>query len=99
MFQQPHRLTFDQLIHHVAQHRPHRVEPLVRLTYVGQSEVVEEDLLNDEDGYCFGEFGSCFHDSKAERDDFGGEEEVDDVGVVVLLWLGWAGGKERGRRE
>jgi len=85
MLQQPHRLTLHQLIHHVAQDRPDRVESLVRLTDVRESEVVEEDLLDDEDGYGFGEFGSCFHDSKAERDDFGGEEEVNDVRVVVLL--------------
>lgn len=85
MLQQPHRLTLHQLIHHVAQHRPNGIEPLVRLADVGQSQVVQQDLLNDEDGDGFGEFRASLHDSEAERDDFGGEEEVDDVGVVVLL--------------
>lgn len=85
MLQQSHRLTLHQLIDHIAQHSPDSVEPLVGLADVGEAEVVEKDLLDDKDCDRFGEFGAGLHDSEAEGDDLGGEEEVDDVGVVVLL--------------
>lgn len=88
VLQKPHRLTLDQLAHHVAQHRSDRVEPLIGLTDVGQSELVEQDLLDDEDGDRFGQLRARLHDAKAEGDDLGRQEEVDDGGVIVLLESG-----------
>jgi hypothetical protein len=85
VLQESHRLTLDQLAHHVAQHRPDRVEPLVGLADVGQSELVEQDLLDDEDGDRLGQLGPSLHDAKTEGDDLGRQEEVDDGRVVVLL--------------
>jgi hypothetical protein len=85
MLQQPYRLALHQLVYHIAQHSADSVKAFVRLADIGEPEVVEEDLLDDEDGDGFGEFGAGLHDAEAEGDDLGGEEEVDDVGVVVLL--------------
>jgi hypothetical protein len=42
--------------------------------------IIEKDLLNDEYGHGLAELGAGLHDSEAERDNFGGEEEVDDIG-------------------
>lgn len=85
MLQQPDRLTLDQCCDHVGEHGADGVESLVRLADVLQAEVVEEDLLDDEDGDGLGEFGTGLHDSKAERDDLCGQKEVNHVGVFVLL--------------
>lgn len=41
--------------------------------------------MDDENRDGLAELGTCFHDPEAEGDDFGGEEEVDYVGIVVLL--------------
>jgi hypothetical protein len=79
MLQKPDRLRIHQIVHHRAQDGADGVESLVRLTDVRQAEIVEQDLLDDEDGDCFREFRSGLHDAEAEGDDLGGEEEVDDV--------------------
>lgn len=84
MLQQPHRLTLLQLQHHVTQHRPHGIEPLISLADIIQPHVVEQNLLHDEDGHCLAEFGAGLHDAQAQGDDLGGKEEVDDVGRVVF---------------
>jgi hypothetical protein len=55
------------------------------MTNVCQSSLVKKDLLDDEDGDSFGEFGARFHDAETEGNDFGREEEVDDGVVVILL--------------
>lgn len=85
VLQQPYRLTFDNLRDHVAQHGSHCIEPFVGLADVSQPHVVQQDLLDDKDGDCFGKFGTGFHDSKAKRDDLGGEKEGDHIRIVILL--------------
>lgn len=56
MLQKPDCLRIDQIVHHRTQDGAHGVESLVCLTDVRQAEIIEQDLLNDEDGDCFGEF-------------------------------------------
>lgn len=85
MLQQPHRLTLQEGCHHVGEHGTDRVEALVSLADILESEVIEQNLLNNKDGHGFGELRTGFHYSEAERYDLGGEEEVDHVRVVVLL--------------
>ena len=74
------RLLFDKLRDHVAQHRSNSVESLIGGTNIIQPMIIEKDLLNDEYGHGLAELGAGLHDSEAERDNFGGEEEVDDIG-------------------
>lgn len=85
VLQQPDRLTLDNLRHHVAQHGPHCIESLVRLADVRQTHVIQQDLLNDENRDRLAELRAGLHDAKAQGNDLGGEEESDDVRVVVLL--------------
>jgi hypothetical protein len=54
------------------------------LANVGETDVVEENLLDDEDGDSFAEFRAGFHDAKAKRNDFGGKKEVNHFRGVVL---------------
>jgi len=84
MLQQPHRLLIHQLRHHVTKHSPHGIEPLIRLANILQTHVVEQNLLDDEDSNRLAEFRAGLHDTQTERDDFGGEEEVDDFAAVVF---------------
>jgi hypothetical protein len=84
MLQQPNRLLVDKLCNHITQYRAHSVEPLVSLADVLQAHVVEQDLLDDEDSNSLAELGTGLHDAEAEWNNFGGEEEVDDFGAVVL---------------
>lgn len=72
-------LLFHQLRNHIAQHSSHSIKSLVRGTDVIQPMVIEEDLLDNEDGYSLAELRSGFHDSEAQWDDLRSQEEVDDI--------------------
>lgn len=84
MLQQPHGLLIHQLRHHIAQHRPHGIEPLIRLADILQPHIIQQNLLHDKYRHGFGEFRAGLHDAQAEGDDFGGEEEVDHFAAVVF---------------
>ena len=84
VLQQPHSLLLHQMAYHVAQHRPHRIESLVRVTYVFQSTVIKQDFLHDEDGDSLAQLTPGFHHAQAERNDLSREKEVDDVGRVIF---------------
>ena len=77
MFQQANSLLLDKLIDHVAQHGTHSIEAFVRLTDVGETNIVEQDLLYNEDGHRLTELRASLHDTQTKRDDFGSEEEID----------------------
>ena len=84
MLEQPRSLLLHQLGNHVAQDGADGVEALVGGADVVEAVVVEQDLLDDEDGDGFAELRPRLHDAEAEGDDLGGEEEVYDFGRVVL---------------
>lgn len=80
MLQQSRRLLFYELRDHVAEHRSHSVKPLICSAYVVETMIVEKNLLHDEYSNCLAQFRSSLHDTKAEGDNLGGEEKVDDLG-------------------
>lgn len=84
MLEQAHGLLVDELGDHVGKHSADSVEAFVRLADVLQTHVVQENLLYNEDGDGLAELGTGLHDTEAQRDDLSGEEEVDDLGAVVL---------------
>lgn len=84
MLQQPDSLLIHKLRDHIAQHRPDRIKPLVRLANVLQAHIVQQNLLHDEDGDGFAQLAAGLHDAQAQRDDLGREQEVDDVRGVVF---------------
>lgn len=84
VLKQPHSLLIHQLSNHVAQHSTHGIESLVCLADILQAHVIEQYLLHDEDCDRFAQLGPRLHNTEAERDDLGGEEEVDDFGAVVF---------------
>ena len=94
MLEKSDRLRLHQLIDHVAEHRADSVESLVGVAYIGQAGLVEEDLLNYEDGDGLRKLRTSFHDAEAEWDDLCGKKEMYDRVVVVLLgttsqkWMG-----------
>lgn len=85
MLEKTNGLGLDQLVDHVAEDGSHSVESLVCVANVRQPGLVQEDLLNDEDGDSLGQFGTSLHDAQAQGNDFRGQEEVDDGGVIILL--------------
>jgi len=56
MFEESDRLSLDKLIDHVTKDGADGEKSLVSVTDVREPGLVEEDLLHDEDCYCFGEF-------------------------------------------
>lgn len=84
MLQQACSLLLDQLAHHIAENGADGIEPLIGGTYVVQAIIVKKDLLHNKDGNGLAKLGSGLHDAQTERNDFGGQQEVDDLGRVVL---------------
>ena len=84
MLQEPCSLLFDQLSYHIAEDCTNGVEPFIRSADVVQAVIVKEDLLDNEDGHRFAQLRARLHDSKAQRYDFRGQEEVDHVRRIVL---------------
>lgn len=69
---------------HIAKNCADSVEALVGGANVIKAIVVQENLLDNEDGNRLAELRARLHDAKTQRDDFGREEEVDDVGRIIL---------------
>ena len=84
MLEKSNGLLLHQLIDHVAEHCAHCIEALISLTDVGKTDVVEQDLLHNENSNSLTKLRTCLHNTEAERDDLGCEEEVDHLGGVVL---------------
>ena len=85
VLQQPDRLALYQRLNHVGKDGSNRIESLVCLADVLQAEVVEEDLLDDEDGDGLAKLGAGLHDPQTKGDDLGGKQEVNNIRVLVLL--------------
>ncbi len=84
VLEQPDCLLLDELSDHVAEDSAHSIETLIRRTNIRQANVIEKNLLHDENRDGLTKFRSGLHNTKAERNDLGGEEEVDDVRRVIL---------------
>jgi hypothetical protein len=84
MLQETGCLLLNKLRYHVAENSSNCIEPFVRSADIIQPMIIEEDLLDNE--YCDGlaELGASLHNSKTEGDDLCGQQEVDNVGGVVL---------------
>lgn len=84
MLEQANSLLFHQLVDHVAQDGTDSIEALVCLANVREANIVEEYLLYDENGDGLAELGASLHDAQTKRDDLGCQEEVDDLGRIIL---------------
>lgn len=84
MLKKASSLRLDELRHHVAEDGANSVEALVSSANVVEAIVIKQNLLHNEDGDSLAKFRASLHDSQAERDNLGGEEEVDDFRGVVL---------------
>lgn len=77
MLEQPYRLGLDEANNHIAEHGPNGVESLVCGTDVAQARVIQQNLLNNEDGHRLGQLASRFHNTETEWNDLSGQEESD----------------------
>jgi hypothetical protein len=84
MFEQADCLLFHQLGNHVTKNGAHSIKPLISLTDVGESSVIQQNLLHDEDGHGLAQLRSSLHDAQAERNDLRGQQEVDNLSRVIL---------------
>jgi hypothetical protein len=73
-------LLLNKLRNHVAQHCSNGVESLIGGTNIIQPMIIEKDLLDNEYSHRLAKLRARLHNSKAKGDDFGREEEVDDIG-------------------
>lgn len=84
MFEEPSGLLLDELRNHIAEDGADSVEALISGTDVVKTIVIEQNLLDDENSNRLAELRPGLHDSKAEGNDLGREEEVDDLGRIVF---------------
>lgn len=84
MLQKADRLLLHQLRHHVAEYSADGVEPLIGMAYVAKAGIVQKYLLNDENGDRLAELRAGLHDPKTERYNLRGQQEIDDLGGIIL---------------
>lgn len=84
MFEEPSRLLLYELRNHVAEDGADGIKPLVRGTDVVKTVVIEQDLLDNEDGNRLAELGPGLHDPQTQGDDLGRKQKVDHLGRIVL---------------
>lgn len=77
-------LLLNELGYHVAEDSSNSVKSLVGGTDVVETVVIQQNLLDDEDGNSLAELRTGLHDTQTERNDLGGQKKVDDVGGIVL---------------
>jgi hypothetical protein len=65
VLKQADRLLLDKLIDHVAEDRADGVKALVCLADICETNVVQQDLLNDKDGDRLAKLRACLHNTKA----------------------------------
>lgn len=80
MLQQASSLRLNKLGDHIAQNGADCVEPLVCGADIVEAIVIQQYLLNNEDGNGLAELRSSLHYAKAQRDNLGCEKEVDHLG-------------------
>ena len=84
MLEESCRLLFHKLRDHVAQYSSDCVESLICCANIIQTMIIKKDLLDNEYSHGLAELRASLHNSEAERDDFGRQEKVDDVGRIVF---------------
>jgi hypothetical protein len=77
MLQQSNSLGLNEANDHIAQDCSDSIKPLICGTNVAQPRVIQQDLLDNEDGNCLRQFTSGFHDSQTEWNYLCGQEESD----------------------
>lgn len=77
VLEQSYRLSLNKANYHVAENGANCVEALVSGTDVAQPGIIQQDLLNNEDGHRLGELAAGLHDTETEGDDLGCQEEGD----------------------
>jgi hypothetical protein len=77
-------LLLHKLGHHVAENGTNSVEPFVCSADVVKTMIVKKDLLDNEYSNRLAKLRTRLHDSETKRDDFSCQEEVDDIGGIVL---------------
>lgn len=84
MLEKSSSLGLDQLGNHIAQDRTDGVEALVSSANVVETIVIKQNLLHNEDGHGLAKLRARLHYAKTERNDLRRQEEVDDVGRIIL---------------
>lgn len=84
MLEKSGSLLLDELGNHIAQDGANGIESLVSSADVVQAVVVEQDLLDDEDGDCLAQLRAGFHDAQAKRNDLSREEKVNHLSRIIL---------------
>ena len=73
VLKQSRGLLLDELGNHIAQHSPDSVESFIGGADIVETVVVEQNLLDDEDGYSLAKLGSGLHNAETQRNNFGCE--------------------------
>jgi len=84
MLEQTSRLLLHELGDHIAEHRTHGVETLVRSADIIETVVVQQYLLNNKDGNGLRQLRARLHNPQTKGNDLSGQEKVDDLGRVVF---------------
>lgn len=84
MLQESSSLLLDQLRNHVAEHGANSIESFIGGAYIIKTMIVEEDLLDNENGHRLAQLGARLHDAQTQRNDLRRQKKINDIGRIVL---------------
>lgn len=85
VFEKSDGLGVREVVDHETEDIDDGVESFVCMTYIGEADLVEENLLHDENSDRLGELCTMLHDPQTKRDNLRSEEEIDDLGIIGLI--------------
>ena len=85
VLEKAYSLGMGKVIDHQTEDVDDGVEPLISMAYICETDFVEKNLLHDKDGDRLGELCAVLHDPQAKRNDFRGEEKVDNLCIIGLI--------------
>ena len=84
VLEQSRRWLFVEDAHHLRQAIGYGHEPLRRCTDVVQTDIIEQNLLQDEGGDRLGQLRSRLHRPKAQRNELGRQQKVNHMRIIDL---------------
>lgn len=85
MLEEANGLSVCEIVDHDSQNIDDGVEALIGMANICQTDLVQQDFLDDENGDRLGELCAVLHNPQTEGDNFCSEEEVDDLGIICRV--------------
>lgn len=85
MLEEAYGLCMREIVDHETENVDDGMEPFIGVTYICETDLVEQNFLHDENRDRLRQLGAVLHDPQTERNDLCREEKVDDLSIIGLV--------------